>query len=183
MAVPEREDSCTIIWNPRGLRLDELAKFTSLLADLHSEVAVPYVTSQEFDQSGSNVAAPASPLMGSLRMGSPLVAQLLGEGGAGAISALGLVGYILNKPERLGRFLPGISEGRYRGKTRELEARLEYLEARSRFEARGRSIERFEREYRSRGEPRRESSRTRLEREIRNRRNRDDRGGGGRPPR
>jgi len=141
MAVPEREDSCTITWNPRGLRLDELAKFTSLLADLHGEVAVPYVTSPEFDQSEfldqseSNVAAPASPLVARLRMGSPLIAQLVEEGGA---FALGLVGYILRDPFRLGESLPRVREGRYRGKRRALEAELLYLEARSRFEARGR---------------------------------------------
>jgi hypothetical protein len=42
MAVPERDDSCKLTWNPSGLTLEDLASFTSLLFELHKEVACPF---------------------------------------------------------------------------------------------------------------------------------------------
>jgi hypothetical protein len=162
MAVSEREDSCTVTWNPSSLTLDDLAKFTSLLVDLHNEVAVPYIT-EEFYQPGSNVVPPKSPVVASMSMGSPLITQLFAE--SSGILSLGMVGFILKSPDRLGEFLPRVSESWYEGKRRALEAKLQYVETRGRLNTRGGPVRRFEREY----------SRTRT-REIRDRR-RDDRPG------
>jgi hypothetical protein len=167
MAVPD--DSFTVTWGARGLRLDELAEFTSLLVDLHG-VAVPYITS-EFDQAGPNVAAPTSLLVASLSLDSPLVVQLLVTDNQ--ILVGGLMGVLLNKPERLAEILPG-TEAWYRRKGRALEAKIEYTRARGRLVAQGRCIATFEREYPSRSRP---------GRETRNRRDRDDRGRGGRAAR
>jgi hypothetical protein len=75
MAVPERDDSCKFTWNPSGLTLEDLASFTSLLFELHKEVAVPYVT-EELYGPGSNVVPPKPPRVASISMGSPLVTKL-----------------------------------------------------------------------------------------------------------
>lgn len=147
MDVSEREDSCTITWNPPDLTLDDLAKFTSLLLDLHSEVAIPYVIAE--DQSGSNLVLPKSPLVTSIRMGSPLVAELLSAPERIEIAALGAVGWILKNQDKLSEFLPRVRRTWDEENTRRLEARLRYVETRARVQARGRSIRTFEREYRS----------------------------------
>lgn len=162
MAISEHEGSCTATWNPNSLTLDDLAAFTSLLVDLHSEVAVPYVI-EEFHQPGSNVVPSKSPVIANISMGSPLITQLFAE--PNGILSLGMVMFILKNPNLLGEFLPRISEGWHEGKERNLEAKLRYLKTRGRLNARGVPIRRFEREY----------SKTRT-REIRDRR-RDDRPG------
>jgi hypothetical protein len=173
MAISESDNSCTITWNPRGLTLDDLAQFASLLAGLHSEVAVPFVTEALYPP-GSNIILPGFPYVASMRMGSPLVVQLLVDPGGIAIASLGMIGYILRNPDKLGGFLPRIRESWHEGnrkaleaKLQDVEARLQYVEARNRVQTRGRSIERFQRELRSREQ----------ERELRNRGNRDDRPG------
>jgi hypothetical protein len=143
MDASGREDSCTFTWNPSRLTLDDLARFTSLLLELHNEVAVPFVT-EEFHQVGSNVTLPESPRVARISMGSPLVTQLLA--GSGGIVSLGMVGFVLKNPDKLGGFLPGISESWYRGKRKALEARLEYVEARGKIDTRGAPIRSFERE-------------------------------------
>lgn len=170
-SLSERLDSCTLIWNPRDLTIDDLAKFTSLLADIHREVAVPYVTEAFYPASSNRVPA-EPPLIARMSMGSPLVTQLLA--GSGGILSLGMVGFILKNPDKLGEFLPRIRQSWHESNTRALEAkiqyveeRLEYVEARARVQTRGRSIERFEKT--------REQRMTR-ERTARDRR-RDDRPG------
>ena len=162
--MPEHpEPSCTITWAASRLTLDDLARFTSLLFEMYSEVAVPYVT-EELQQVGSNVVPSEPPYVARISMASPLVTQLLA--GSGGILSLGMVGFILKNPDRLGEFLPRIRESWYRGNTRALEEKLQYIEARGRLRARGRAVNRFEREYyRSR------------EREIGPDRRRDDRPG------
>src|ERR1039457_2064671 len=149
MNVSGREDSCTITWNPSDITLDDLARFTSLLFELHNEVAVPYVTDGLY-QAGSNLVQPRSPLVASISMGSPLVTQLLA--GSGGVVSLGMVGFILKNPDKLGGFLPGISESWYKGKSKSLEAKLQYVESRARVDTRGVPIRKFEKEYsRTRG--------------------------------
>lgn len=144
MTTPEREASCTFIWSPHVINLDELAVFTSLLADLHSELAAPYVASELVGP--TEFELPTSPLVTSLRMGSPIISELTaGSPDEWLILALGVVGYILKHPDRLGSFWPKIKEGWYRGEERALEARLRFIEARGSLEARGRPIERYER--------------------------------------
>ena len=170
----ERPGSCTIEWNPPGLTLDDLAKFTSLVLDLHNDVAVPYVTEVLFGP-GSVLALPKAPLVTSIRMGSPLVTQLLGS--STGLFSVGMVGLILKHPDRLGEFLPRVGAGRYRGRTERLderlryEERLQYVEDRAPVQTRGRSIERFEERYRSI-----ERSRSGREREQGNQSSRDDQG-------
>jgi len=144
MDIAVHEDSCTITWDPSGLTLDDLARFTSLLFELHNEVAAPYVTDELYQQ-GSNAVTPRSPLVVGISMGSPLITQLLaGEGG---VLSLGMVGFILKNPNKLGGFLPGIRESWYKGNRRALEAKLRYVESRARVDTRGIPIQRFEREY------------------------------------
>ena len=143
MEASEREDSCTITWNPSGLTLEDLARFTSLLFELHNDVAVPYVT-EELYGPGSNVVPPKSPRVARISMASPLVTQLLA--GSGGIVSLGMVGFILKNPDKLGEFLPRISESWYETKIRAVEAKLRYVETRARVNTRGRPIGRFERE-------------------------------------
>jgi len=113
MDASERERSRRIEWDPRDLRLNDLTIFTSLLLDLYSNVAVPYVLTE--DQSGSNVAPPESPRVISIRMGSSLVIELLSEPSGIAIAALGVFEIILKHPDRLGEFLPKVREYWYRG--------------------------------------------------------------------
>jgi|HubBroStandDraft_1064217.scaffolds.fasta_scaffold257291_1 hypothetical protein len=161
MDVSESEGSCTITWNPHSLTLDDLAKLTSLLADLHSEVAVPYVI-EDFTQPGSNVVPPKSPLVASIRMGSPLVAELLSGRDDLAIAAVGMVGWILKNPDKLAGFLPVLRSTWHREnriaeeeKFQRTEEGLWYVESRARVQTRGRSIQRFERELaRERESPR-----------------------------
>src|ERR1700683_3460539 len=119
MTIPERDDSCTIIWNPIGMTLEDVTAFMSLLHDLHANVAVPYVTGKLYG-TGSNVVSPKSPRVAHISMGSPLVTQFLAGSGGGIVS-LGMVGFILKNPGRLGGFLPGISEGGHRGKAKARE--------------------------------------------------------------
>jgi hypothetical protein len=147
MDVSSRGDSCELVWNPRDLTLDDLAKFMSLIAELHSEVAVPYVTDELFSP-GSNVVPSEPPLVASISMGSPLVTQLLA--GAGGVLPLGMVAYILKNPDRLADFLPVLRQRWHRGNRIALEEKLQYIETRDRIQARGRSIERFEGVYRTR---------------------------------
>jgi hypothetical protein len=147
MDVSSRDDSCELIWNPRDLTLDDLAKFMSLIAELYSQVAVPYVTDELF-QPGSNVVPPEAPLVASISMGSPLVTQLLA--GSGGVLPLGMVAYVLKYPDRLADFLPVIRQRWYRGNRIALEEKFKYIETRDRIQARGRSIDRFEGVYRSR---------------------------------
>ena len=178
----ERPGSCTIEWNPPGLTLDDLAKFTSLILDLHNDVAVPYVTEVLFGP-GSIVAPPKAPRVTSIRMGSPLITQLLGS--STGLFTVGMVGLILKHPDRLGEFLPRVGAGRYRGRTERLderlryeerlryvEERLQYVEGRAPVQTRGRSIERFELRYRRSME----RSRSGREREPGNQSSRDDQG-------
>jgi hypothetical protein len=138
---------CELIWNPPNLTLDDLAKFMSLVAELYTEVAVPYVTDELF-QPGSNVVPSESPLVASVRMGSPLVTQLLA--GPNGILSLGMVGFILKNPKLLARFLPRFQGTWHEERQIAMEKKFRYIDARDRIEARGQPIERFEREYRSR---------------------------------
>lgn len=147
MEVSEREDSCTFTWNPSGLTLEDLAEFASLLCDLHNEVAIPYVNDELYGP-GSNVVSRGSPRVAHISMGSPLVTQLVA--GSGGVLSLGMVGFILKNPDRLGEFLPRISESWYRSKGKALEAKLDYVETRARVNARGRPIGRFDRAARER---------------------------------
>jgi hypothetical protein len=149
MASFEQEGSCEIIWSARVFALDDLARFTSLLLELHSEIAAPYVTSELYSD-GSNVVIPPSPSVTNIRMSSPLITQLLAGPSAFEIAALGMVGSIIKKPERLGEFLPRVKEGWYRGNGKALEQQIRYVRARGELEAQGRSIERFERAMRER---------------------------------
>lgn len=152
MGPPERDDSCTFTWNPSDLTLEDLATFMSLVHDLYNEVAFRYVT-EELYGPGSNVASPKSPRVTHVSMGSPLVTQLLA--GSGGIVSLGMVGFILKNPDRLGEFLPRISESWYKSKEKALVAKLDYVETRARVNTRGRPIGRFERELsRTRGRTR-----------------------------
>lgn len=157
MDISGRENSCTITWNPSGLTLDDLARFTSLLFELHNEVAAPYVTDELYQQ-GSNAVPPRSPLVVSVSMGSPFITQLLaGEGG---VLSLGMLGFILNNPEKLGGFLPAIRESWYKGNRKALKAKIKSVEDRARVDARGIPIRKFEREYsRTRERPRRDRRR------------------------
>jgi hypothetical protein len=155
------EDSCTVTWNPSGLTLEDLAKFMSLLLELHNEVAVPYVTDELYQQ-GSNAVPPGSPQVVSISMGSPLVTQLLT--GSGGVLSLGMVGYILKNPDKLGEFLPAVSKGWHKAKREAFEEKIRYVESRARVNTRGIPIRKFEREYYSR-------TRTRATRDRR----RDDR--------
>jgi hypothetical protein len=148
----EREDSCTLTWNPRGITLNDLSIFTSLLAQLHSDIAVPYVT-EEFYQPGSNVVLPGPPSVTTIRMSSPLLIELVsGPSGIGAVS-LGMVAYILRHPDKLGGFIAEVRKTWHDGnreaeaaKLRRVEARLRYVEARARVQTRGRALQRFDRE-------------------------------------
>ena len=187
MADSKPKNFCVIEWDPRVLTLDELAELVSFTADLHSNVAVPYVIS-ELDQ-GSNVPAIAPPQVANVHMNSPLIIELLAGPNKFDICALGLVGYIIKNPGRLGDFLPRIREGRHEGRAREFEARkreaiaidryertLERIRTRGGIGASGRSIDRFESEFYPR-------ARRGREQEARNRRNRDGHDRGGRDPR
>lgn len=131
------------------LTIDDLAAFAAMLVDLYRGVAVPYVTSELY-QSGSNVNMPEVPSVASIQMASPLVSQI--AAGSNGIVALGLVGYILRNPERLGEFLPRIQEAWYnsRASAQEAKENLQRLNARGRFEASGTPIRAFERVYRDR---------------------------------
>jgi hypothetical protein len=186
MTLPERDDSCTIEWNPPDLTLDDLAKFTALLAELHDKVAVPYVTEELF-QPGSNVVPPKSPLVTSISMGSPLATQL--EGSALYVR---MVGLLVKNPEKIGQFiggfLPSIKVGWLRNKVRirkeevsllHIERELQSLRARGELQATGHSIGRFEKQLARKRELSRtrgpEMGRTRADRSNRSGRYRDDR--------
>jgi hypothetical protein len=145
MTTPEDEISCVITWNPRRIRLDELAVLTSMLADLHAEIAAPYVTSELARPAEPDVIL-SSPQVASLRMGSPLITELLaGSPNEWGIVALGMVGYILRNPGQLVTIWPRMQAARYRSKAKVLEAQLEYISAQGRLEAEGRPIEIYER--------------------------------------
>jgi hypothetical protein len=120
------EDSFTITWNPHRLTLNDLAQLTSLLLDLHNEVAVPYVITQ----SDSNEDLPKSPLVTSIHMGSPLIAQLLAGPGEIAIASLGMVGYILRNPDKLGGFLPAVRASWHRANRIAEEEKIQRIEVR-----------------------------------------------------
>jgi hypothetical protein len=109
------------------LNLDELVVFTSYLADLHSELAAPYVTTQ-FRQSFESEEDPGSPQVAYIRMGSPLIAALISGSGNGlGVLALGMVGYLLKHPETLGGWLSRVRAATYRDRIEALEQRSEYL--------------------------------------------------------
>jgi hypothetical protein len=74
MAISERDNTCVITWNPRDLKLADLAEFYALLVELHSEVVVPYVTSELYQ--GSNASVPSPLWVRGVSMSSPLVIQL-----------------------------------------------------------------------------------------------------------
>jgi hypothetical protein len=142
MLPPEPENSCVITWNPEELTLDGLAKFVSLLIELHSKVAVPYTIEELYPD--SNVIELAPLKVASMHMGSPLITELLSGPSAIDITALGMVGYALKYPERLGGFLERVRTGRDRAERERIIERYKLIETRSRIEARGCSIERFE---------------------------------------
>jgi hypothetical protein len=177
MPAHEPENSCVITWNPGELTLDGLAKFISLLVDLHSEVAVPYVTEELYQ--GSNVVELEPLRIASVHMGSPLATELLSGRNPIDIVALGMVGYMLRHPERLGEFLSKVRTGRYRAERERIIERAKLLETRGRIEARGRPISRFEGRYRNK--ERESHSRAGREGRISDRTHREgrDRGGPG----
>lgn len=155
MTIPDQESLCTITWGPRQITLDELAMLTSLLANLHADVAIPYVTSELGPEVGSSTIPP-SPLVASVRINSPLIAELLaGSQDEGLILALGMVCYLLKHPDRFGAFLPAIKAAWYEGRTKAWQARLElireqqkqisYIKEKGRLEAEGRPLEEFDR--------------------------------------
>lgn len=158
-------DSCTFTWNSRMLTLGDLEDFTSLLVALHDEVAVPYVTSDLY-QVGSNAPGLIPATVTSVSMNSPLTIELLAGPSEVAILALGMVGYVIRNPGRLGEFIPRVREGWYRSNREALEQKIEYARTKGRIRAEGRPIQTFEIER----------ART-IEQATRNRGNRDGRGG------
>jgi hypothetical protein len=140
----ESEFTCTIIWNPFRMELDDLAQFTSLLFELHNEVAVPYLTPGR-RRGWLERNTPQSPVVVGISMASPFVTQFVA--GSGGVLSLGMVGFILKNPDRLGEFLPRIRESWYRGNRRALEQKVRYVEAKGELDARGNAIQEFEREY------------------------------------
>lgn len=145
----EQDNTCIIVWSPSELRITDLAAFSSLLADLYLGVAAPYVTSELY-QPGANVATPDLPQVTRLQMASPLVTELIA--GSHGIVSLGLLGYLLKHPERIGEFLPGVQRGWYNSRVSAEEARsnLERLSNKSRFNVEGRPIRSFEQAYQRR---------------------------------
>ena len=175
MVTPEREDSCIIKWDPQVLNLDELTVFISYIADLHSEVAVPYVTTQ-FSQSVESQEAPASPQVAYIRMESPLIAELISSSGNGlGVLALGMVGYLIKHPENLGGWLSRVRTASYRHRIEALEQRAEYLRTRAAIEVQGRPIGRFENAAREDRDRAAREDRDRAAREDRDRAAREDR--------
>jgi hypothetical protein len=143
VATPEHEASCTITWSPQVIGLDELAVWTSMIADLYSDIAVPYVTSELLGPAGPDVTL-ASPRVASLRIGSPLITELLASSpDEWGIVTLGMVGYILKNPGRLVTIWPRMQEAWYRSKAKVLEAQLEFITAKGRLEAVGDPIEKY----------------------------------------
>jgi hypothetical protein len=145
MVVFGPAESCTFSWNPSVLTLEDLALFTSLLLELHNDVAVPYVTEQHYEPS---IGLQKPPRVARISMGSPLVTQVVA--GSGGIVSLGMIGFILRNPDKLGAFLPRIRESWNESSKRALEAKFEYIETRAKLQARGEPIQTFEREYYSR---------------------------------
>jgi hypothetical protein len=148
MVTSDPQEELEIIWSPSGMTLDDLEQFTSLLVELHNEVAVPYVT-EELYGPGSNIVTPESPRVISISLGSPLVIHLLAE--SGGVAILGMVGYILRHPDRLGGFLPSVIESWHRGWERALEAKITHIRAIGELNAQGLPIQTFERDNGDRG--------------------------------
>jgi hypothetical protein len=145
VANPERDDLCTIVWNPSVLTLEDLAECLSVQLDLYREVAAPYVISELY-QDGANVVTPLLPRIANVRMGSPLTIELIsGSSNDWSIAALGMLAYILKNAEALLTL-----DLRIRVARAELRDRLKKLEERSPFQATGYPIRRFEQAYRSR---------------------------------
>ena len=159
MDLSERKDICIVVWNPPAVTINDLAIYAALLAGLHRDVAIPYMSSELY-QDGSNIAIPAPPIVTSLHLGSPLVTELLaGSPNEWGIVALGLVGFLLKNPDRLGAFLNRIGEAWYQSKSDKRIAKSEYvileeslrkLGKKSPFDVQGHPIRRFERVYHSR---------------------------------
>jgi hypothetical protein len=144
MVTPEREDSCIIEWNPQVLNLDELAVFTSYLADLYAQVAAPYVT-EEFGQLFQSQGDLVSPRVSYIRMNSPLIAELVSDSGGGlGVLALGMVAYMIKHPETLGGWLSRVRSTSYRDHIVALEEKNRYLRTKAAIEVESRAIERFE---------------------------------------
>jgi hypothetical protein len=145
MASSERDDLCTIVWDPSVLTLADLAEYFSVQLDLCRETVIPYVTSELY-QDGSNGVVPSIPLISTVHMASPLTIELIsGSSNDWSIAALGMLAYILTNAKALLTL-----DLRIRVARAELRNRLKKLEERSPFQATGYPIRRFEQANRSR---------------------------------
>ncbi len=154
MNAPEPASSCPITWNPHIISLDRFAVFAGYLADLYSDVAVPYVMSASWRFDRAN-EPPGSPTVRAIRMNSPLIAELLSPVNEAGVLALGVVGYILRHPETLGGWVGRVRKAWYESRMQAVEARQaydrvahlpdqqEYLRGLAPITAEGQPIERF----------------------------------------
>jgi hypothetical protein len=142
--VAENENQCWISWAPDEIAINDLALFTSYLADVHIE-AVEYLTTQHEYQlpPGETIPYPQVARMGKA---SPLVVELVSysETGGLGLLALGMLGYLVRHPEAVGGWLSRARVASYVGRKDALEAKESYLQAKARIESGGRAIDTFE---------------------------------------
>ena len=125
MNAPRPANTCTITWNPLVVNLDQFAVFVDYLADLYSDVAVPYVIDASW-HSARPGELPDPPRLIAIRMNSPLIAELLSPENEVGVLALGVVGYILKHPETLGGWVGRARTAWYETRRRAAQARQEY---------------------------------------------------------
>jgi hypothetical protein len=141
MSTTDRPNSITIRWDPINISLADLKILTAYVADIDEEAAQPWAV----NQLGS---APGSPLVAIIRMGSPLIAEIVShlENDTRGILTLGAVGYFIKHPELLGGWVARLRGASYQGRTQELIEKREYLRTKAEIEVYGEPILEFERE-------------------------------------
>jgi hypothetical protein len=139
MATTERPNSITISWDPTDISLADLKILTAYVADIDDEAAQPWAINQR----GS---APGSPLVTTIRMGSPLIAEIVShvENGTAGVLTLGAVGYFIKHPEALGGWVARFRGASYRDRTQALIEKGEYLRTKAEIEAYGEPILEFQ---------------------------------------
>jgi hypothetical protein len=139
-STTDRPNSITISWDPVSISLADLKILTAYVADIDEEAAQPWAATQP----GS---APGSPLVATVRMGSPFIAEIVShlENDTTGVLALGAVGYFIKHPEVLGGWVARLRGASYRDRTQTLKDKGEYLRTKAEIEAHGEPILEFER--------------------------------------
>jgi hypothetical protein len=139
MSIVDSSNPCKVVWAPGEVSLNDLAIFTSYMAEIESELAWPFAT----ERSGT---APGSFRVSYIMLASPLILNVVSHAGEG-VTALGVLSYILKHPEEIGGWIGKFRTSMSNNQKDALIAKAEYLRTKSEIEVSGEPLIRFEREY------------------------------------